>query len=85
MAAEESTAYPMVSWLSMQADWLNYKWEMGWMHGTLSYMMTDPYVRSQFQNKLTFSMSYAFSESYILPLSHDEVVRGKISDRQNVR
>ncbi|WP_204345911.1 1,4-alpha-glucan branching protein GlgB [Psychroserpens algicola] len=78
--AEESTSFPMVSKPTFLGGLgFGMKWMMGWMHDTLQYFAKEPIYRKHHQNDLTFSMTYAFTENFMLPLSHDEVVYGKHS------
>ncbi len=85
LIAEDSTNYPNVTKpVDMGGLGFDYKWDMGWMHDTLDYFRTAPWLRSENYHKLTFSMMYFYNENYLLPFSHDEVVHGKAAITQKM-
>ena len=85
LIAEDSTDYPLVT-KSVPEGGLgfDYKWDMGWMHDTLDFFRTAPWIRTDQYNKISFSMMYFYNENYILPFSHDEVVHGKATIAQKM-
>ena len=85
LIAEDSSTYPGMTRPADQGGLgFDYKWDMGWMHDTLSYFQSDPWERSQKYHQLTFSMQYFYNERYLLPFSHDEVVHGKATILQKM-
>lgn len=84
LAAEDSSSYEGVTERTERGLWFDYKWDMGWMHDTLSYFQLPPSLRSLNVDKVSFSMYYFYKERFLLPLSHDEVVHGKATVLQKM-
>ena len=85
LAAEDSTAWPGVTAPAQEGGLgFDYKWDIGWMHDTLTYFQSPPHQRPGKYHQLTFSMDYFYNERYLLPLSHDEGVHGKATIAQKM-